>query len=150
MFAFAIIAACVRFYARLRVRRQRFGVDDFFLLFGLVCLAVAVGILFRFIDAMYMVTALAFGKKDIYLPPDFIQQVTHFHTWSVVSLELLWIAGCAVKFSFLALFYNLIQRQPRMKRYWWVATCVSFVTTVYGITSYILPCPWFDFERSCK
>jgi hypothetical protein len=140
----------VRFYIRLRVQRHRLGLDDFFLLFGLVCLVVAVGVLFHFIESLYLVTAIAFGGPNVYLPPDFAEQVTHFRRWCLVSLELLWFAGCAVKFSFLALFYNLIQRQPGMKRYWYVTTAVSVVTTLFGSTAYILPCPWMDFKRTSE
>jgi len=141
LFVLAIMTLIIRLFIRIRVQKY-FGLDDSFLLFATVSLCVATGLLFTFLDKMYLTEALITGLITT-LPPDFIEQSTIFHKLSDVCLILLWTTVFGVKFSFLSLFRKLIDRNRPLTIYWKVVTTVNAIVWAYGVAGFIIPCPHF-------
>ncbi|KAL9618969.1 MAG: hypothetical protein Q9160_006363 [Pyrenula sp. 1 TL-2023] len=86
-FIICLLSVFARFYIRLRIQRQ-IGVDDAFLLFGTGCLIAAVGLLFNYVDKMYMVEAFIMGISNVTLGPNFINDAFWFQKVIAVALIL--------------------------------------------------------------
>lgn len=106
-------------------------------------MAAAVGVMFTFMDSLYMLQAMQEGIPDLELPRDWIQQAFDCQKFLVISLCLTWCSIAAVKFSFLFLFKRLIDRMPLLVIYWWVIMVFNVVSAGYGIAVNFLVCPWF-------
>lgn len=141
LLAVCVIAVAARFYIRLRVQRQ-LSVDDGFLVIALCCLISAMGILYSVaVEKMYLSEALTLDFSNAYLPSNFLQEAFDFQKWITVTLMLIWCAIMAVKFSFLFLFWKLIELMPPLIRYWWVVTVYNVAVLGFGISVYYLACP---------
>lgn len=149
MFGLCLASACVRYYIRLYIQRQ-FSIDDGILLLGIACLVVAVVLLFRFIDEMYLVGALQEGTPDISLPSDFISQAFDFDKLSTVTNVLTWCSLISVKFSYLFFFKKLIDRIRPMMIYWWVTAVFNGIVSVYVAALYGAVCPYYHSTKACK
>jgi hypothetical protein len=132
----------VRFYVRVRVQRE-VGWDDAFLLFGLCCLVSGLSLIFVTMDLMYMIDAILFGIIVDY-PPEILGLSVYERRMSATGLILMWFSICSVKFSFLALFKQLIRQMPRVIRYWWFVAMFNLLVTIYGAMVYIISCPYFS------
>ncbi|KAI9705086.1 MAG: hypothetical protein M1836_006869 [Candelina mexicana] len=129
-----------------RIHKQAFlfTIDDGILLFGVVCLVVASGLLLKFVDKMYVVGASESSNLvHVSLPDDFISQAYDFHKLVTVALILTWCTIVCVKFSYLFLFRKLVVSMPRMTAYWWVAVNYNAVISIYGATVYAIGCPHY-------
>ena len=150
LFALAISAACVRFYIRIGIQKQ-FAIDDALLLFGILCIAASVGLLFNYIDDLFLVEALEYGDPALLaeLPKDWIEDVYHYQERSAIGLMCAWAAIASVKFSFLFFFKRLIDRIQSMTRYWWAVFILNLAIAGYGFAIYILACPHFNSPEIC-
>jgi hypothetical protein len=149
VFAFCLVSVCARCYVRIRVQKQ-LSIDDGFLLFGVCCLISAIGVLFTFIDALYMIEALVFGIPNLELPPDWLQRIFHYQKMSAVGYILTWCTIVSVKFSFLFLFKTLITRIRWLVVYWWIVMVFTIAISGYGVAVYIIVCPYFGSMKSRK
>lgn len=150
LFAVCLIAVAARFYIRLHVQKQ-LSIDDGFLVVALCCLTSALGILYSVtVDKMYLAEALTLGLSNAYLPPDFLQQAFDFQKWITITLMLTWCAIMAVKFSFLFLFWKLIDLIRPLIIYWWVTTVYNVIVLGFGISVYYLACPHYYSMEACK
>ena len=133
--------------------QKQFSIDDGFLFFGAACLICAVAILFAngFTDKVYLVEAAVLGLSPSELPLDFPEQALTFEKLIIVILILSWCSIVSVKFCFLFLFRKLVDRVRPLVIYWWVVTLFNAAVSAYGVSVYILACPYFnDFERHGK
>ena len=149
LFVLCLISASARFYVRCRIQKQ-FSIDDTILLFGLACLICAIGLLFTFIDEMYLVGASEAGIPGLEFPPDFLDQSYDFHKMVTVALILTWCSIVSVKFSYLFLFKKLINRMRALVIYWWLVVAFNGVISAYGAAVYIAACPKFYTLDSCE
>lgn len=150
LLAVCLIAVAARFYIRLRVQKQ-LSIDDGFLVVALCCLISALGILYLItIDKMYLAEALTLDLSSAYLPPDFLQQIFDFQKWITITLMLIWCAIMAVKFSFLFLFWKLIDLIRPLVTYWWVVTVYNVAVLGFGVSVYYLACPYYYSLEGCK
>jgi hypothetical protein len=134
----------LRMYKRRR-QHQRFGADDGFLLLAFVCAMAGCVCVLRNIDQAYLVEALMLGVPDATLPADFLEQVMHFHRFHAAVVEVLVLAVCAVKFSFLFFFRRLIARQAgHMKAWWWAVLAFTIITTAQTLITIPLWCPHYS------
>ena len=78
------------------------------------------------------------------------EQFWDYQKMLTTTFILTWSCIASVKFSFLFLFKKLIERIHSLVMYWWVALVFNLVVTVYGIAVFIVSCPWFYNEMSCK
>ena len=87
LFALCLISSCARFYVRIGVQKT-FSIDDGVLLFGIGCLIAAMGLLFTFIDKLYLVEVTEAGTLGVVLPPDFLEDAFDFQKLVAVALIL--------------------------------------------------------------
>lgn len=118
--------------------QKQLSLDDGFLLFGICCLTSSFGILFTFIDNMYLAEAMAFGVQVLEVPSDWVQRVLDYHKKTIVNCVLTWCTIASVKFSFLFLFKRLIDRVRPVVIYWWLVVVFNIAVTGYGAAVYIL------------
>ena len=123
--------------------QKQLSIDDAILLFGILCLIVAMVLLYIFVDDLFLVEALAGNTIPDDLPVDFLQRVFQFERLAVVGVVLTWCAIISVKFSYLFLFRKLIDRLRPMVVYWWVAVGFNALVSVYGIIIYAAIRPWY-------
>lgn len=143
-------SVCARYYIRVYIQKQ-FSSDDGILLFGVACLIVAIGLLFKFADKMYIVGSQESGDLiGVPLPGDFIEQAYDFQKLVTVALILTWLTIVSVKFSYLFLFRRLIGRMPKLIAYWWFAAVYNAVISTYGAIVYGVECPHFYSLKNCK
>ncbi|EFQ99598.1 hypothetical protein MGYG_02612 [Nannizzia gypsea CBS 118893] len=144
LFVVCWIAAIVRAYIRIQIQRQ-ISWDDIFLAIGVCCLSIGLAIFYAItIDKMYLTLAVQYGETaGITLPPDIIRIKFDYQKWIQVTIVVLWLAVMSVKFSFLALFKNLVDGIQPLRRYWWVATIVNIGILGYGSVVTHISCPYY-------
>ena len=143
----SLVATFIRFYIRFRIQRK-FGWDDAFLIFGLLCIISCIGLLFAFKDDIYETEYLVYaGGSDIVISdlPVLLKRCVRFRQISAANATLSWISICSVKFSFLAFFKRMIHQMPPMLKYWWCVLVFNIIATVYGSAVYLgAACPYFS------
>lgn len=142
LFVLSVVFTIGRIIIRLRYQK-RLAVDDAFLIFAVVCLCVAIGLLFAFISSMYLLEALITDDPNASIPIDIIHQVEWFRALSTAFLVLTFTTIFAVKFSFLFLFKALIRNVRKMNIYWWIVVSTTVAVWAFGIVEFFLPCPTF-------
>ncbi|KAL8792681.1 MAG: hypothetical protein Q9195_004741 [Heterodermia aff. obscurata] len=136
-------SVCARYYIRVYVQKQ-FSSDDGILLFGVACLIVAIGLLLKLADEMYVVGSQESGNLiGVAVPSNFIDQAYYFQKMVTVALILTWLTIVSVKFSYLFLFRRLIGRMPKMMAYWWFVAGYNALISVYGAIVYGVECPYY-------
>ena len=140
-FVMSLISVSSRFYIRIRIQRE-FGLDDAILLFGTGCLIAAMVLLFKFANQLYESEAPVYSPNP-QIGPNFMEDVSYFRITSAVALVLTWCSLVAVKFCYLALFKKLVDRIRPMVIYWWVVVIFNAAVSVYGVTVYMVSCPYF-------
>ena len=145
-----MVSACAHYYIRTHVQKQ-FTSDDGILLFGLMCLIAAIGVLLKSIDQIYVVGASESGNlMNVSLPSNYIEQAYFFQKMVTVSLVLTWCSIVAVKFSYLFLFRRLVKGLPQMVTYWWIAAIYNAIISVYGSIVYGVVCPNYYSLIACE
>lgn len=133
--------------------RKRPSADDYFVFFGLASLIAGSGMLWSNLDSMYLIQVLyvdpsiAFKVKS----NDLLTAMSHFMARQVTSLALLWTATFAVKFSFLAFFWQLVQSVDNIRTYYWFVVVATFVSWIFVIVEPFVLCHKFGMEsgKSC-
>lgn len=108
------------------------------------------GMLYHFVDMMFVAEALLLYPKDFQLSFELIQVSFEFQKWAAVSLITTWVAINTVKLSFLALFRKLVDRIRPLVIYWWFVLVYTIVVGCWGVSAYIVPCPVFYSFAACK
>lgn len=148
LFVLSAVFTIGRVVIRLHYQKS-LAVDDAFLIFAVVCLCVAMGLLFAFTSSMYLLEALITDDANASIPADIFDQVKWFRKLSTAFLVLTFTTIFAVKFSFLFLFKALIRNVRKMKIYWWTVVVTTAVVWAFGVVEFFLPCPSFG-PDSCK
>ena len=142
LLALCWLTAVIRFYIRLSIQKAVW-IDDGFLLFGLVCLTASVGLAFTFLDEAYTEESFLMGQTILAFQSGFVQLSFDYQKLVATMLILSWIAICSVKLSFLFLLRKLIDRLYHVLIYWWIVLIFVLATSGYGISVYLLACPYF-------
>ena len=148
LFVLSEVLTIVSIKIRLRYQKS-LAVDDAFLIFAVVCLCVAIGLLFAFLSSMYLLEALITDDPNASIPIDIIDQVEWFRARSTAFLDLSFTTIFAVKFSILFLFKALIRNVRKMNIYWWTVVSTTAAVWAFGVVEFFLPCPTFG-PKSCK
>lgn len=144
-FGLAVLSVVGRMVARVYTRRRLY-LDDAFLIFGLVCLCAATVLAYMNTRTMFLVEAIQ-RYFSIVIPADQAQPLLSAMAFGVSVLCLTWTATFAVKFSFLVMFWHLIQRVSKwLTRYYWavVATCV--ISWMFVICEPFILCQYFGLD----
>lgn len=142
LFTLACLSVAGRIVTRVYTRRRLF-LDDAFLIFALACLCGASVLCFQMLRTLFLFEALI-RSSAIVVPNDQYRPLLRAWAVSVSYFCLTWTTMFGVKFSFLALFWNLIQHvSQRLLRYYWtvVGTCV--VVWMFVICEPFIQCHYF-------
>lgn len=144
----------------IRIKSRRgISLDDYFLLFGLICLTGATVLLLKYTRLIYMTEAVRLLQQAGQNGAAHIPAVI-FTLEDILELEnvskvidafvcLTWTATCAVKASFLALFRVLIRRISRkITIYYWVMVGCTGVTWVFMMAESFIFCSTFGMRSS--
>ena len=130
--------------------QKQFSIDDGLVVFGVLLLIAAMGMLYFFIDTMFTSEALLLREEGVELNVDSIQDAFDYQKWAAVTLITTWLIINTVKLSFLSLFRKLVDRMRPMVIYWWFVLVYTIIVGLYGIASYIAPCLTFYNLEACK
>lgn len=147
LLAVALVACLGRMFIRLYYK-NRLYIDDGFLIFAAASICVGTGLLFFYMDKMYLVEAVIVGLPNPELPSEFFAEMLDFHKLAEISLVILWTAIFAVKFSFLFFFGALIDRVRFIKIYWCFAVTATLLAWVLGSVLFFVPCPYFNDSKA--
>ena len=109
---------------------------------GTGCLITGMVLLDKLVNQLYEVEALMFSPNP-QIGPSFVQDALYFKITSTVALVMTWCSLMAFKFCYLALFKKLVDRIRPMVIYWWIVTVFNAAVSAYGLTVYIVACPYF-------
>ena len=126
-------AAVARTVIRYR-QFHRFQVDDGFLLLAVLSAISGTAVLLPAIDGVFY--KLKIATKVIPITKNYPKVWAHANILSDVAVSLLWLSVFAVKFSFFAFFYRLIEHMNRLKIWWW---CCVIITIPLAIADVINP-----------
>ena len=141
-FVLALLSVLGRIVVRVYTRRRLF-LDDAFLVWGLVCLCAAKVLSLRMLRTMFLVDAIQ-HYSDIVIPTDQARPLLRAMAVGAAYLGLTWTTMFAVKFSFLALYWHLIQRVSQwLIRYYWAVVGTCIVSWMFVICEPFLLCHYF-------
>lgn len=141
-FCLAAISVIGRMVTRIYTRRRLF-LDDAFLVFGLTCLCAATVLCYRMIRTLCLVEALQ-RYSDIIIPADQVHPLLNAMAIGISVLCLTWTVTFAVKFSFLTLFWHLIQRTSKwLNRYYWAVSVTCVISWMFVICEPFVLCHYF-------
>ena len=102
-FIISVVFTIGRIAIRWRFKRS-LAVDDAFLVFAVLCLAVSLGLVVQSISSLYLIEALITRSPSTSIPSDIFEQIARLRRLQMTFLILAFTAIFAVKFSFL--FYS--------------------------------------------
>lgn len=137
----AVVIVAVR--VAVRIRTRRFGLDDYFLLFGLFCLSGTTGLVLNLVRTIFIMEALQ-KDSNVVLAPDDLLELTHSTAVVNSFFCLAWATIVCVKFSFLALFKLLIRRISRtIGIYYWVVVVFTVLAGIFLVSEAFILCSHF-------
>ncbi|PVI05780.1 hypothetical protein DM02DRAFT_684190 [Periconia macrospinosa] len=131
---------------------QTASVDDYFVLFGSICLVVATGFFHADFESTYLSQAVYLDASIVLkAPAPKLMKAANTHmTYIVTELVFLWTATFAVKFSFLAFFRPLVESvNKRIRIYFWVVVGLTLISWMFVISEPFILCPHFG-RKSMK
>ncbi|KAL1631267.1 hypothetical protein SLS54_000026 [Diplodia seriata] len=146
----AIVVVALRYVVRHHHVRKLF-LDDYLLLFGTACLVAATGLLYWFIDDMFIFEALIEIPEQV----TFASVLANGEVGALLDsnkiiqsyLSMVWTAIFAVKFSFMAYFRSLGASFSRpMTVYYWAVVALTFASWGVCIGGGFINCPYFGIE----
>lgn len=141
LFGVAVVIVAVRFVVRIRARR--FGLDDYFLLFGLFCLSGTTGLILSLVRTIFIMEVLQKDNSVVLAPNDLLELTL---STAVVNsfFCLAWATVVCVKFSFLALFRLLIRRISRtIGIYYWAVVVFTVLAGMFLVSEAFIMCSHF-------
>lgn len=142
-FALAIFSTFARITVKVH-HHHRFGFDDYFIFFGIVCLTTATGLYFSRVDNFYLAAAIINDSTLVkHIPPIRIQSLEDANVNARIfsAIILAWTATFCAKFSFLAFFRQALARIPKLRVYWISTALVCVGVWIYMIVIPFIACP---------
>lgn len=144
-FAVAVVAATARIFIRIQTRR--FGLDDCLVLFALISLSGATGVLLKYTRVIFLVEALSLNSAYIYTTEDDKSFGPILAITNCIN-PLTWTATFAIKLSFLVLFRQLIKHvSKRITIYLWVVILFTVLAWALASSEPFISCHDFDDPR---
>ncbi len=142
------LAVVSRLFIRLHLYRRRnrrscFEADDALLCFATACAIAAAGVSLHFVDDLYFATQ-SWQQQPVsrVSAADLERIVERSLSGGIAGMELGMLSICAVKFSFLAFFRQLLHGQAgRIRAGWWAALGVTGGASMFMLLAGILMCP---------
>ena len=145
MFGLAIIAFIIRSYICFRAR-MKVHVEDFILLFAVVCLCAATGLAYVTLTAQYAMLQLVLHGFEDDLAFEVLEEIPRISKQENAATTLWWLVIFSVKLAFLFFFRRLISRLRNLNIWWWFAITLTIVAGVVSMAASWLTCPYFTAE----
>ncbi|KAI4266805.1 MAG: hypothetical protein L6R38_008536 [Xanthoria sp. 2 TBL-2021] len=143
-FGFAIAAAISRVVIRLWLR-MRLRLDDYLLLCSTACLIAATGLLYYGTPTIFLAAELTFNPSAVFESgtnqSNLLHDVSLFPEINWKYLALSWTTIFLIKFGFLSLFRQLVDRVPPVYRFWKGTLVVTILVCVFAICDVFIVCP---------
>lgn len=140
--ALAALAVAGRLTIRIYTRRRLY-LHDVFVIFGLGCLCTATALSYR------MTRTLPLGEvlrrySDTMILAEQNQSLLSDMEYAASVFCLIWTTTFAIKFSFLVLFWQLLQRVSKwLTRYYWVVVGTCIISWLFVISEPFVLCQYF-------
>ena len=142
-FATAIVAATGRIITRLWLQK-RLRPDDYLLLSSCAFLTAATGLLYYGTPTIFLQARLSFNPAAVYQSglseADLLAQTNLLSRFDWSYLALSWVTIFLVKFGFLVLFRKLVNRLPKMYRYWKIVMGFTAVCFAFAVCDGFVSC----------
>ena len=145
LFGLAIVAFLVRGYIRICIH-QRVQVEDYILLFAVVCLCAVTGLGYATLPAMYALIELVLHGFENGLTFELLEEIPRISKQENAAANIWWLVIFSVKIAFLFFFRRLISRVRGLKIWWHVATILTILAGLASIAASWLTCPYFIIE----
>lgn len=132
MIALTTIVFLVRGIIRFK-SSHRIAVADCVLLLAYLCFLALAILYLETIGAMYRWQSALSGETPVY--PEYASDLVIMRKAMLINAYLLWCTLWSVKFAFLALYWRLVQQQPRFVKIWW-AICIFVVLVSFLLNRY--------------
>ena len=153
LFGIAIVTAAARMTIRLWVH-MKLRLDDYLLLFSCICLATATGVLYYGTPMIFLGEELTSNPAAISEPGVNVANILHDIDlipkidWTYSALS--WVAIFFVKFGFLSLFRQLVDRLPPMYRLWKGVLTFTGLVFAFAVCDGFIACPKMGLETGGK
>ncbi|PVI03951.1 hypothetical protein DM02DRAFT_611901 [Periconia macrospinosa] len=146
-FALSFLSVLGRIGIRIHARKLP-SADDYLVFFGLASLIAGSGVLWSNLNNLYLIQVLYVDPSIAYRVKsnDLLTAMSHFMARQVTGLALLWTATFAVKFSFLAFFWQLVEAVDNIRKYYWFVVVATFVSWLFVIAEPFILCHKFGME----
>lgn len=152
-FGIAILTAAARISIRLWLQK-RLRLDDYLLLFSCVCLTGATGVLYYGTRSIFLGAELTFNPAVVFEPgvneAEILHQVDLIPKINWTYLALSWVTIFFVKFGFLSLFRQLVNRLPQMYRLWKGVLIFTGLVFAFAVCDGFIACPKLGLEAGRK
>ena len=152
-FGLAIAAAISRVVIRLWLR-MRLRLDDYLLLGSTACLIAATGLLYYGTPAIYLAAELTFDPSAVFKAGIDQNKLLHdanlFPKINWAYLALSWTTIFLIKFGFLSLFRQLVDRVPPVYRFWKGTLVITVLIGAFAICDGFIACPKQGLEAGKK
>ncbi|KAL8698456.1 MAG: hypothetical protein Q9224_001842 [Gallowayella concinna] len=143
-FGFAIVAAIARVAIRLWLR-MRLRLDDYLLLCSTACLVAATGLLYYGTPVIFLSAKLTFDPSAVFESGinqnDLLHDVNLIPKINWAYLALSWATIFLIKFGFLSLFRQLVDRVPPVYKFWKGTLIVTVLVGAFTICDGFVACP---------
>ena len=135
----------VQFVIRIRTRYKLY-IDDFFLIFGVICLSAATCLVYTHSRLIFLYNAIRI-KPAIIPTVNELMQLQNAMKILDSYLAVVWTTTFSVKFSFLIFFKRFIDRvSRRMTIYLWTVAVLTVFSWMFIIIEPFIVCPHFGFD----
>lgn len=143
-FGLAIAAAISRVVIRLWLR-MRLRLDDYLLLGSAACLIAATGLLYYGTSIIFLAAELTFHPTAAFKtgvdPSKLLHDVNLIPKINWAYLALSWTTIFLIKFGFLSLFRQLVDRVPPIYRFWKWTLVITALIGAFAICDGFIACP---------
>lgn len=150
-FGVAIFAAVARMIIRLWLHK-RLRLDDYLLLSSCAFLAGGTGVLYYGTPSIFFGATLTFDPTAILATgineAEILHQVDLIPKINWAYLALSWVSIFLVKFGFLSLFKQLVDRLPRMCMFWKGVLIFTILVFAFAVCDGFIACPKLGTEIS--
>lgn len=93
------------------MRRRRLYLDDYLVLFAVLLLGAATGVLYHYCDALFLVQAM--NTEGLIPTRTEIMPILDIMKWTYIYVALIWSCIFAIKLAFLSFFHPLLLGMSR-------------------------------------
>ena len=141
----AIIAAAIRAGIRVKLHCRLYR-DDRFLIFASLAVAAATTVLHEELNILCLAeeTVQDFVSEhmgDLPRNLNIATKIPIYQPTDYLHRTLSWLVLFSVKFSFLSLFHQLVDRLPRLLLHWRVVILINVIAFRYCVCYVFLECP---------